>query len=550
MLVADTPGRQRAGTEVLHDDVGGGHEVQQELSPGLGVQVDRQGTLVAVRRLVDVTEARARQVGGEPPGDLAGRGLDLDDVSAEVGQHAGGHGPRPTRRDVDHPDPGQRADAVGTGVGEELGLVHATSSHKDRRATRTVVYGGRTMAAPLDPDPSTMAPGPLSGVRILDLTSVVMGPLATQLLGDLGADVISIEDLDGDTNRAMGPGPMPGLSGVSLNLLRNKRSVGLDLKAPEGRTAFLRLAATSDVMVTNLRPGPLGRLGLSYDDVQGARADIVFCQAQGYRSDSPQADAPAYDDIIQSASGIGDLFGRQGHQPSLLPTLVADKVAGLTIAYAILAALVHRARTGEGQRLEVPMLDVMRAFVLVEHGAGAIPEPPVDRAGYRRILTPERRPQQTADGWINVLPYTLENYHALFRAGGREDLFDDPRIASRESRVANSDTLYRDVAAILAERTTDEWLALCDAEAIPATRAASLSELVDALPLAEHPVAGTYRVIPPPVQFSVTPASVRRPAPLRAQHGREVLAEVGYSEHELSQLEEAAVLHRPMTPDA
>ena len=177
-----------------------------------------------------------------------------------------------------------------------------------------------------------------------------MGPFSTQTLGDLGADVLTIEGPRGDTNRHMGPGPEPGLSGTSMNLMRNKRSIGLDLKAEAGRAAFLRLAETSDVMVTNLRPGPLGRLGLAYDDVRSVRSDIVFCQAHGYPSDHAKAEAPAYDDIIQSASGIGELFARQGLEPALLPTLVADKVAGLTIASAILAALYHRSVTGEGQR--------------------------------------------------------------------------------------------------------------------------------------------------------------------------------------------------------
>ncbi|MCP5027587.1 MAG: CoA transferase [Actinomycetia bacterium] len=391
-------------------------------------------------------------------------------------------------------------------------------------------------------EPVATEAGPLAGVRVLDLTSVIMGPLSTQILGDLGADVITIEDQRGDTNRAMGPGPRPGLSGVALNLLRNKRSVGLDLKHPDGRAAFLRLAATSDVMVTNLRPGPLGRLRLSHDEVSEVRTDIIFCQAHGYPSDGPDADAPAYDDIIQSASAIGDLFERQGHQPSLLPTLVADKVCGLTIASAITAALFHRAQTGEGQHIEVPMIDVMRAFVLVEHGAGAISEPPVDTSGYKRILTPERRPQQTADGWINVLPYTDDHYHALFRLGGREDLFGDPRIASRESRIANSDSLYRDVATILRGATTDEWLARCETAGIPATRAASLDDLIEELPRADHPTAGEYRVVPHPVRYSATPASVRSPAPTVGQHGREVLAAVGYTGAELDGLEAAGVL--------
>ena len=296
------------------------------------------------------------------------------------------------------------------------------------------------------------------------------------------------------------------------------------------------------MLVTNLRPGPLGRLRLTYADVVEVRPDIVFCQAHGYPSDSPQAEAPAYDDIIQSASAVGELFERQGHRPNLLPTLVADKVSGYAIAAAVLAALLHRAVSGEGQHIEVPMIDVMRSFVLVEHGSGAIAEPPIDTAGYRRILTAERRPQQTADGWINVLPYIETHYHALFRAGGRDDLVADPRIASRESRIANSDGLYREVATILRERTTGEWLEFCRSEGIPATSAASLEDLVADLPVAEHPVGGGYRVIPPPIRYAATPAAVRRPAPMPGEHGREVLAACGYTDAELDSLEAAEVL--------
>jgi crotonobetainyl-CoA:carnitine CoA-transferase CaiB-like acyl-CoA transferase len=426
------------------------------------------------------------------------------------------------------------------------GAVKAEPASEPGSEAAQVNYGRQLMAAN-DDGTALTRPGPLDGIRVLDLSAVVMGPYGTQLLGDLGADVVNVEDTAGDTNRAMGPGPIPGMSGVSMNLLRNKRSVGLNLKHPDGRAAFLRLAARADVVVTNLRPGPLSRLRLTYEDVREVRPDVVFCRAHGYPSDSEKADAPAYDDIIQSASAVGDIFRLTGAAPTLVPTLVADKVAGMTIAYAVLAALVHRERTGEGQSIEVPMIDVMRSFILVEHGAGAIPVPPVDRAGYRRILTLERRPQATADGWINVLPYTLENYHALFRAGDREDLLDDPRVTTRESRVANSDSLYRDVASILRHRTTAEWLAFCEREGIPATQAATLEDLVNALPEADHPHAGRYRVIPPPVRFSATPAAVRRPAPLIGEHGRSVLAEVGYTPDELAGLEEAGVL-RPFEP--
>ena len=386
------------------------------------------------------------------------------------------------------------------------------------------------------------ASGPLDGVRVLDLSTVVMGPLATQTLGDLGAEVITIETALGDTNRFMGRGPHAELSGVSMNLMRNKRSVVLDLKQEAGRAAFLRIAATADVMVTNVRPGALARLRLTYDDVTAVRPDIVFCHAAGFPSDSQRADDPAYDDIIQSASGVGDLFARLGREPMLLPTLVADKVCGLTVAGAVTAALFHRQRTGEGQRVEVPMIDVMRAFVLVEHGAGAVPVPAVAGAGYERILTTERRPRHTLDGWISVLPYRRRDYRALFSAGGRDDLHDDPRHAGRAQRIKHSASLYRDVAEVLATRTNAFWLDFCRREGIPATEVATLDDLVAALPIAHHPIAGDYHSVPPPVRFAASPATVRRPAPLIGEHGRDVLLEVGYAPDEVDVLERDGIL--------
>ncbi len=374
--------------------------------------------------------------------------------------------------------------------------------------------------------PSTST-GPLHGVRVLDLSSVVMGPLATQILGDLGADVITVEDPKGTLSRVMTPGPVPQLSGIALNLLRNKRNVVLDLKDAAGRAAALDIAATADVLVTNLRPGTLARLSLTYEDVVAVRPDIVFCQAQGYPSDSAAADAPAYDDVIQAGSGIPDTFRRQGGDPVLVPTLVADKVSGLTIAYAVLAALLHRERTGEGQRVEVPMIDVLTAFTLVEHAGAATAVPPQGPPGYPRILNPERQPQRTSDGWINVLAYTRQNYEDLFHEGGRPDLAADERLRSARSRIEHADSLYREVATVLTQRTTAEWLEFCAAAGIPASAVPTLEELVEALPVDDHPLAGRYRVIPQPVRFSAFDGpTVHRPAALSGQHTDEVLAEV------------------------
>lgn len=380
--------------------------------------------------------------------------------------------------------------------------------------------------------------GPLLGVRVLDLSSVVMGPYATQQLGDLGADVIVVEDRAGDTNRFMSLGPVPGLSGTSLNLMRNKRSVRLDLKQEEGRAALLAIAATCDVMITNLRPGPLGRLRLTYDDVRAVRPDIVFCQAQGFASDSDRAEAPAYDDIIQSAAGIPDLFVRQGHEPSLMPTLIADKVCGMAVQSAVLAALFHREKTGEGQRVEVPMVDVMTSFVLVEHGGGGIPEPPSNTPGHLRILTPWRKPQPTSDGFVHILPYHGRHYQRIFEAGGRPDLAaDDTRFVDRPARFANSDSLYQSVAELTPTRTTADWLAICDADGIPATAVATIDGLLDELDLVEHPTAGLMRHIPHPVRYSATPASVRRSAPLCGEDTADVLAEVGFETEDIQRLQ-------------
>src|ERR1044072_422978 len=250
---------------------------------------------------------------------------------------------------------------------------------------------------------SSGATGPLGHVRVLDLSAVIMGPLATQILADLGADVICVESPEGDTNRVMGPGPHPEFSGIALNLLRNKRNICLDLRDPDQLAAVLRIVADCDVMITSLRPGSLERLGLGYEAIASVNPSIIYCQAQGFPLDSERRDDPAYDDIIQAASGLADAMARTGKEPALLPTIVADKVCALTMAYSVLAALVERERSGRGQHIEVPMIDVMRSFTLVEHGAGAISAVTPGASGYGRILTPHRKPGRTRDGWIHIL---------------------------------------------------------------------------------------------------------------------------------------------------
>jgi crotonobetainyl-CoA:carnitine CoA-transferase CaiB-like acyl-CoA transferase len=268
---------------------------------------------------------------------------------------------------------------------------------------------------------------------------------------------------------------------------------------------------------------------------------VIYCQAHGFPSDSPQADAPAFDDIIQAACGVPDVLRRASGRPGLMPTLLADKVSGLVLAYSIIAALFHRARTGEGQQVEVPMADAMLAFLLVEHGSGAISRPARGPAGYRRILTPLRGALRTADGWIAVQPHQAAHWAALLRAAGHDDLVGDPRLSSR-ALWREPGFGYATLSRVLATKTTAQWLTFCADAGIPAAAAPGLDELIDALPEDEHPDAGRYKVIPPPARFSATPASVRRPAPLAGQHTREVLAEAGLTEEQITRLAEAGVL--------
>lgn len=362
-----------------------------------------------------------------------------------------------------------------------------------------------------------------------------MGPLGTQVLADQGADVIMVEADSGDTNRVMGPGPHEQLSGVALNLLRNKRSVTADLKSDAGREFVHRLAATCDVVVSTMRPDALKRLGVDYASLSAVKPDLIYCQAQGFRLDSPRATDPAYDDIIQAACGVSDIMERVWGRPALAPTILADKVCGLVIAQAVVAALFHHQRTGEGQHIELAMDETTTAFMLAEHGSGAIPEPPVafpdtPAAGYPRVLSPERRPHATKDGQVHLFPYLPKHYAAIFTEAGIPDADTDPRYATERDSLRNSDELYREVRKIALLRTTDEWLEYCRGAGIPATRVNSLQDLVDALPIEMHPAAGQYRVIPPMARFSRTPMALRRPAPLIGEHTEQI-------GHELSGLD-------------
>lgn len=381
-----------------------------------------------------------------------------------------------------------------------------------------------------DPDPTD---GPFAGVKVLDLTRVLMGPLCTQVLADQGADVILVEANGGDTNRVMGPGPHPELSGIALNVLRNKRSVDLDLKSETGRRALHELVRGCDVVVTSMRPEPVTRLGLDYATLSRIRPDLVYCQAQGFALSSPRANEPAYDDVIQAAGGVADIMQRVFGEPALLPTAIADKVCGLVMAQAVSAALFQHERTGLGAHIEVAMDDAFHAFMLAEHGGGGVAEPPVHQgsqpaAGYPRLLSPERRPHRTKDGLVHLFPYRPQHYADLFAEAGLDN--QPHRYVDQRATLVHSDSLYQDVRSIAPRRTTAEWLEYCRTAGIPATRVATLQDLLDDLPLAEHPAAGTYRVIPEFAQFSTQVHRAPRPAPLIGEQTAQVLADLGLLE--------------------
>jgi crotonobetainyl-CoA:carnitine CoA-transferase CaiB-like acyl-CoA transferase len=386
--------------------------------------------------------------------------------------------------------------------------------------------------------------GPLHGIRVIDMTTVIMGPYATQILGDLGADIIKVEAPEGDTSRQTGSGRTRGMNGITLNLQRNKRSIVLDLKKPSGRDALLRLAKGADVLVHNLRRRAMERLGLGYESVRAVNPSIVYCAAYGFRHDGPYGDKAAYDDLIQGASGLAALMGHVGGTPAYVPSVIADKVTGLTMVYAILGALFHRERHSVGQEIEVPMFETMISFNLVEHIRGRAFEPPLGRVGYERLLSKFRKPFRTLDSYLSLLPYTDRQWQEFFRIAGRSDLAADARFATLASRTSHIDELYALLEQIVATRTTSEWVAVCDATSIPAMPVLDLNDLWDDphlsatrfFEVATHPTEGDYCTIGMPVRFSATPSAITRHAPRVGQHNRDILREARYTDDEIDRM--------------
>jgi crotonobetainyl-CoA:carnitine CoA-transferase CaiB-like acyl-CoA transferase len=389
--------------------------------------------------------------------------------------------------------------------------------------------------------------GPLAGIRILDLTSVVNGAYGAQLLADQGADVIKLEDPGsgrgdgGDIMRWAGhvPEGAPREMGpIFLTINRNKRSILLDLKSDKAKRVLTRLIATCDVLATSVRYDGMKRLGLSYEDVAAIKPDIVYVHAAGYGASGAYAGEPAYDDLIQSASGMADILPRTDGdpRPRLVPTLVADKVSGLFFAQAVTAALLHKARTGEGQFVEVPMLECVTSFLLVEHLYDHAFDPPTGQWGYQRVINPNRKPFKTKDGHIGLLPYTDKQWDLFFDAAGVGDTVkNDPRFADYATRAKHTRELYAVIEDAASSKTTQEWLDILKPLSIPVVKTNTLEDLdtdphlrsVGFFETYDHPDLGAYRQIKPPVNFSKTPSNIRRHPPKLGEHTAEILAEVG-----------------------
>jgi formyl-CoA transferase len=401
----------------------------------------------------------------------------------------------------------------------------------------------------------TSSPGPLAGVRILDLTSVVLGPLATQILGDYGADIIKIEGPAGDMMRTNGVSLHRGMSSIFLALNRNKRSLCLNLGTPDGAAVLRRMIPTVDVLVHNMRVEAIERLGFGYAPVAALNPKIVYCAATGFDQDGPDRGKPAFDDIIQAACGLAAVASTGRERPDYVPTLVADKTAGMAVVNAVLAALFHRERHGEGQYVEVPMLETLTAFVLTEHLGGLTFEPSPTGAGYARLLVGGRRPAPTKDGYLALLPYTTEQWLAFLKAADRADLMETLGVADRVTRNANIQKLYAALAEITATKTTAEWMRICGELDIPATPIYSLDELPEHPQLKatklfqtmRHPSEGMIRYVRPPTKFAASPASVRRPAPHVGEHSEELLHEAGFAANEIANLLASKVVVQAIT---
>jgi len=377
----------------------------------------------------------------------------------------------------------------------------------------------------------------LEGIRIVDMTSVIFGPYATQTLADCGADVIKVESPTGDQFRNAGkPAHTRGMGACHMTLNRGKRSIVLDLKTEEDRAVMRDLLATADVFIHNVRAHAIAKLGFDYGAVREIAPDIVYAHCTGFGSDGPYAPLQAYDDVIQAASGMTSMAPRADNNPAprFVPAAIADKVSGLHAAYAVLAAVIHQIRTGEGQYVEVPMFESFTHFSLEEHLYGATFDPPVESIVYTRQAEPTRQPFPTADGHVAIVPYSDADWGQLFTVLGDPELVEQEPYDTPVGRFHNQPAMFVRIAELTPAKTSDEWTELLNEVRIPCMPCRDVADIFEDPHLKatgffkrrEHPTEGGYIEMQPPVRFSARPDADIRPAPLLDQHGSEIREEI------------------------
>jgi crotonobetainyl-CoA:carnitine CoA-transferase CaiB-like acyl-CoA transferase len=379
---------------------------------------------------------------------------------------------------------------------------------------------------------------------VLDLTSVVLGPYATQMLGDLGADVIKIESPEGDSTRYTGPRVSHDMASLFMGVNRNKRSLALDLKNAAARDALLKLVDRADVFVHNIRPQKLGPLGLDAATLCRRNPRLIYAGIHGWGEAGRYGGRPAYDDIIQGYCGVASLMDQLTGEPRYAPTIICDKTSGLMAAQAILAALYSREKTGRGQFIEIPMFETMVAFIMVEHLHGLGFDPARGEPGYARVLAPWRRPYRTADGYLCMLAYTDAQWRRFWSEVGKSEMMADLRFADLAARSRNIDEVYRLAGEELAGRSTADWMTILDRLEIPAGPVKTLREVMDDPHLRDvgffrrlaHPTEGDLVVPDVPVRYADTPAAIERLPPRLGEHGREILEEIGLRTDEIENL--------------
>lgn len=387
--------------------------------------------------------------------------------------------------------------------------------------------------------------GPLEGLRVLDLSSVLMGPYATQILGDYGAEVIKVEAPSGDLIREIKPSRSHGMGAMYLNSNRSKESIVIDLKLPEGRETFLRLAKNADILLTNVRPKKMAGLGLSWEILSAVNERLIYAALVGFDQAGPYAGRPAYDDLIQGGACIPHAFQRAGQQPAYVPSAVCDRIVGMSAVNAILSAVIERERSGLGQHVEIPMFETMLSLFLADHLQGLTFEPPLDQGGYRRHLSPDRKPYQTKDGHVCALIYNDGHWTRFFRELGQPNMpAADPRYASFANRMEHIDEIYAELAILMMTKTTEEWLDLFDRADVPAMPMHSFVSVLEDPHLretgffeeTEHPTEGRIRQMAVPTKFSRTPANPETLAPRMGANTHAVLTRHGFDELEIAGL--------------